>query len=149
VAKPEPLKQNVVSFKKAILKLDNAHTSQYIYESSGNRINSVPTKKEMQLSPGRYSLQDSRHMHTSANFEIKAGQTLEINQIAGFLRIKNAPRPQFIYNEEGNNRLNSAPFSEGVHLPPGRYKLNDGSTSQLSEAFEIKIGEETLIDFSQ
>ena len=88
-------------------------------------------------------------MHTSANFEIKAGQTLEINQIAGFLRIKNAPRPQFIYNEEGNNRLNSTPFSEAVHLPPGRYKLNDGSTSQLSEAFEIKIGEETLIDFGQ
>ena len=58
VAKPEPLKQNVVSFKKAILKLDNAHTSQFIYESSGNRINSVPTKQEMQLSPGRYSLQD-------------------------------------------------------------------------------------------
>jgi hypothetical protein len=149
VAKPEPLKQNVVSLKKAILKLDTAHTGQFIYESSGNRINSVPSKKEMQLSPGWYSLQDSRHMHTSANFEIKSGQTLELNQIAGSLRLKDAPRPQFIYNEEGNNRLNSTPFSGAVHLPPGRYKLNDGSTSQLSEAFEIRAGEETVIDFSQ
>jgi hypothetical protein len=149
VAKPEPPKQNVISFKKAILKLDNAHNSQFVYESSGNRINSVPIKDEMQLSPGRYSLQDSRHNHTSANFEIKAGENLNINQIAGSLVLKNAPRSQYIYNEAGNDRLNSVPFDEAVHLPPGRYKLTDGSTSQLSEAFEVKVGEETVIDFNQ
>ncbi len=149
VAKPEPPKQNVISFKKAILKLDNAHNSQFVYESSGNRINSVPIKDEMQLSPGRYSLQDSRHNHTSANFEIKAGEILNINQIAGSLVLKNAPRSQYIYNEAGNDRLNSVPFAEAVHLPPGRYKLTDGSTSQLSEAFEVKVGEETVIDFNQ
>jgi hypothetical protein len=149
VAKPEPPKQNIVSFKKPVLKLDGAYNGQFIYEGSGNRINSVPAKGEVQLAPGWYSLQDSRHQHTSANFEIKSGDSLSINQISGALILKNAPHPQYIYNEAGDNRLNSVPFTEGVHLPPGRYKLTDGRTSQLSEAVEVKLGEETIIDFNQ
>jgi hypothetical protein len=80
-------------------------------------------------------------------FEVRAGQTLNINQVSGFLTLRGAKNGQHIYDETGTARLTSSPFQDGVHLPPGRYRVIDSTTNFTTvEALDVKAGEEIIVD---
>ena len=144
VAKPEPPKQNVVKVnRRGILKLTNSRHRQDIYDEAGtNRLNHhIPDGAE--LPPGKYRLQDTETQHMSTDvFEIKSGETLDINQVSGFLTTNKVIHPQMVYDESGTRRLSTHSFSDGIHLPPGRYFLEDDRTKHMSTtSFEIKAGQ--------
>lgn len=127
----------------------NVRHNQHIYDETGTRrLSSFPFDDGIHLPPGRYFLQDSHTHHMSAKlFEVKAGQTLDINQVSGFLTLRGVKNGQHIYDETGTARLTSFPFQDGVHLPPGRYRVIDSTTNFTTvEALDVKAGEEVVVD---
>jgi hypothetical protein len=132
------------------LTVKGVRHGQQVYDATGtNRLSTVPFRDGIHLPPGRYFLEDSETNHMSAqSFEIKAGQSLDINQVSGILTFVGAKNSQYIYNEAGTDRLTRFPTKGGVHLPAGRYRLIDSRTNLTSvDTFEIKVGEETVLDF--
>jgi len=132
------------------LTVKGARHRQQVYDETGmHRLSNFAFEDGIHLPPGRYYLEDDATNHMSAkSFEIKAGQTLDINQVSGFLTLNGAKNSQHVYDEAGTDRLTRSPIKDGVHLPPGRYRLIDSDTNLVAvESFEIKVGEETVIDF--
>jgi hypothetical protein len=124
--------------------------SQHLYDETGKiRLTKYPFNDEVRLPAGRYRLLDNDKEHISTGlFEIKIGETVDIKQISGLLILKGAKHNQHIYDETGKNRLTKYPFNDEVRLPAGRYRLVDNSTEHVTvDALEIKVGEETVIDF--
>jgi uncharacterized caspase-like protein len=150
-ARPEALKQTTVKIlKPGIVNIAESNHSQHVYDGAGaNRITKYPFSGSIELPPGRYRLADSSKEHISTTlFEIKAGETVDIKQISGFIAVKGTKHSQHLYDETGTNRLTKYPFDDGVHLPPGRYRLADSSKEHISTAlFEIKAGE--TVDIKQ
>jgi hypothetical protein len=127
----------------------NARNNQHIYDETGTRrLSSFPFDDGIHLPPGRYFLQDSHTHHMSTkSFEVKAGQTLDINQVSGLLTLRGAKNAQHVYDETGTARLTSFPFQDGVHLPPGRYRVIDSTTNFTTvETLDVKAGEEIVVD---
>jgi hypothetical protein len=104
-------------------------------------------REHIELPPGKYQLQDNQTGHMSAQLEINAGDVVELSQFSGFVDVKGTKHGQQIYDESGTKRLTSRTFVDGVHLPPGRYRLCEPRTGQMSsQVFEIGIGQTVGID---
>jgi predicted RecA/RadA family phage recombinase len=148
-AKPEPARQTTIKIiKPGIVKITKSDHSQHVYDEA-NRFTKYPFSDSIELPPGRYRLLDNDKEHIStALFDINAGETVDINQIAGFVAVEGTKHSQHLYDETGTNRLTKYAFSDGVHLPPGRYHLADNDKEHISTAlFDIKAGQ--TVDIKQ
>jgi hypothetical protein len=133
-----------------LLVVEGAKHGQQVYDESGtDRLTTVPFLDGVHLPPGRYRLAEERTRHMSSQlFEIKAGETVEIDKISGSLLLKGAKHKQHIYDDAGTNRLTQFPFDDEVRLPPGRYRLIDQvAQPETTVEFEIELGKQTVIDF--
>ena len=93
-------------------------------------------------------------------FDLKNGESLVIDfqQHVGSLRILNNKDDQHLFTESGRKiwidqsvtgkfNMGAMPSDKPVELPPGRYELKSGNPRAAVEPFEIKTGDETVIDF--
>jgi uncharacterized caspase-like protein len=149
---------------KATLRIINNKTKGYLYDGTGRKLlvsqnNSsgvMPTNEAVELPAGRYYLKNDGGLTTVKKFEIKAGEniTVDFRKHVGLLRIVNSKEKQYLYNDTDSlisvdgKFLGAMPFNEAVDLPPGRYYLRTGNPFPrvTAELFEIKAGEETIID---
>jgi uncharacterized caspase-like protein len=151
VSAPDSPKQTVISVnvpKPGVVKLAKSDHSHNVYDETGtNRLRRHPFQDSIELPPGKYQLQDDKAGHMSAMLEIKGGDTVELSQFSGFVDVKGAKQSQQVYDETGTRRLTVGAFPDGVHLPPGRYRLCEPRTGQMSSGvFEIGAGETVQID---
>jgi hypothetical protein len=148
---PGATKQSVINVnvpKPGVVKLAKSDHSHIVYDETGtNRLRQRPFEDMVELLPGKYQLQDSKVGHMSARIDLKSGDTVELSQFSGFVDVSGTKNGQQVYDDTGTNRLTSGTFLDGVHLPPGHYRLCEPRTGHMSsEVFEIKIGETVEID---
>lgn len=150
VAKPEPPKQNVVKVGANIgrLKVINTDKTQEVYSQDGKRVVFADPDKSYDVQPGRYDLVHKGRV-TVAGFEIRAGQDAPLNMLehAGKLKVINTDKTQEVYAQDGK-RVGFVDPDESYDLKPGRYDLVQ-SGRVVVPSFEIQIGQETVLDFSQ
>ena len=166
-AEPEASKQRVVKVgaSKGTLKIINNKNNGYLYNTTGRKIlvtenNSsgvMPTNQAVELPSGRYYLKGDSGLITVKPFEIKAGENIVVDfpRYVGLLRVINNAEKQYLFNEADNlisidgKFMSTLPSNEPVELPPGRYHLRTGNPHPrvTAEPFEVKAGEETVIDF--
>lgn len=149
---PEATKQQRVIAvnvtKTGVVKLAKSDHGHNVYDESGtNRLRRNPFTETIELPPGKYQLQDDKAGHMSARLEVKSGEVVELRQVSGFVNVRGAKNGQQVYDDTGTQRLTLGAFLDGVYLPPGRYRLCEPRTGQMSsQVFEVKVGETVEID---
>lgn len=166
-AEPGTPRQKVVKVgaNKGTLKLINAKNNGYLYNDVGRKIlvsdtNSagvMPANEAVELPSGRYHLKGESGLITVKPFDIKPGETvvLDLPRHVGTLRVANSTEKQFLFDQAERlisidaKFMSPMPPDQPVELPPGRYHLRTGNPHPrvTAEPFEIKAGEETVIDF--
>jgi uncharacterized caspase-like protein len=165
-AEAEP-KQRVVKAgaSKGTLKIVNNKNNGYLYNDVGRKIlvsrknssGAVPGNEAVELPSGRYHLKGESGLVTVKSFEIKAGETTVVDfaKHVGSLRVTNSAEKQYLFDEAEKLISVDGKFmspvrpDEPVELPPGRYHLRTGNPHPrvTAEPFEIKAGQEVVIDF--
>ena len=169
-AEPGANKQKVVKVGGFIgtLKIINNKNKEYLHNENGRKIlmtnggsaGALPTNEAVELPPGRYHIKSDSDLMTIKPFEIKKGENVVVDfgKHVGSLRMMNAKDDQHLFTEsgrkiwidqsaEGKFNMGAMPPDKVVELPPGRYRLQSGNPLVAVEPFEIKAGEETVIDF--
>ena len=166
VAPGEP-KQKVVKVgaNKGTLKIINNKKNGYLYNDTGRKIlineknssGALPGNEALELPSGRYYIKSDGGLMMVSRFEIKAGENvvIDFSKHVGLLRVTNATEKQYLFNEKDqlvsidNHFMSTMPVNEPVELPPGRYHLRTGDPHPrvTAEPFEVKAGEEIVIDF--
>ncbi len=166
-AAPGVPKQKVlkVDARKGTLKVINKKNNGYLYDQTGRKVlvsqnnssGTIPTNEAVELPSGRYYLKSDSGLVTVKSFEIKPGENIVVDfkKHVGLLRVTNSKEKQYLYNEADSllsidgTFMSTVPSNEPVELPPGRYYLRTGNPHPrvTAELFEIKAGEETVIDF--
>ena len=80
---------------------------------------------------------------------------MDFQKHVGVLRVVNNAEKQYLFDKADNlvsidgKFMSVMPTNQPVELPPGRYHLRTGNPHPrvTAEPFEIKAGEETVIDF--
>ena len=165
-SEPEAPKQRVVKVGGAngTLKIINSKNNEYLYNDVGRKLlvnqkNSsgvMPTNEAVELPAGRYHLKGDSGLITVKAFEIKAGENVVVDfqKHVGLLRVNNSVDKQYLFEADklisiDGKFMSAMPSNEFVELPPGRYHLRTGNPHPrvTVEPFEIKAGEETVLDF--
>jgi uncharacterized caspase-like protein len=166
-AEAETAKQRVVKAgaSKGTLKIVNNKNNGYLYNDVGRKIlvsqknssGAVPGNEAVELPSGRYHLKGESGLITVRPFEIKAGETTVIDfaKHVGSLRVTKSAEKQFLFDDAEKLISVDGKFmspvrpDEPVELPPGRYHLRTGNPHPrvTAEPFEIKAGQEVVIDF--
>lgn len=149
------------------LKVINSKKNSYLYDDTGRKIlinekNSsgvLPANEIVELPSGRYYLKNDGGLTMVKKFDIAAGENIvvDFSKHVGVLRVTNAKEKQYLLNETDQlvsidgHFMSTLPIDEPVELPPGRYHLRTGNPHPrvTAEPFEIKAGEEIVIDFSR
>lgn len=147
------------------LKIINNKNTGYLYNELGRKISvsqsnssgAIVANEAMNLPSGRYHLKGESGLITVKPFDIKAGENIVVNfeHHVGSLRVKNTSEKQFLFDKADrlisiDGKFMSALVpDEPVELPPGLYHLRTGNPHPrvTAEPFEIKAGEEIVIDF--
>ena len=150
---------------RGTLKIINSKNKSYLYNDTGRKLlvdenNSsgvIPANEAVELPSGRYYLKGDSGLTTVKPFEIKAGENVVVDfqKHVGLLRVTNNAEKQYLFDEADNlistdgRFMSVMPPNQPVELPPGRYHLRTGNPHprMTAEPFEIKAGEETVIDF--
>jgi uncharacterized caspase-like protein len=149
---------------RATLKIVNNKNNEYLYNDVGRKISlspknssgAVPTNEAVPLPSGRYHLKGDSGLVTVKPFDVKSGENIVIDfqKHVGFLRVVNAVDKQFLFEADklisvDGKFMSAMPANEFVELPPGRYHLRTGNPNPrvTVEPFDIKAGEETVLDF--
>ncbi len=113
----------------------------------------------VELPSGRYFLKNDGGLTMVKKFDIAAGENVvvDLSKHVGVLRVTNAKEKQYLLNETDQlvsidgHFMSTLPIDEPVELPPGRYHLRTGNPHPrvTAEPFDIKAGEEIVIDFSR
>jgi uncharacterized caspase-like protein len=166
-AESEALKRKVVKVgaRKGTLKIINNKNNGYLYDGEGRKLlvneanasGVMPTNEAVSLPSGRYLLKGDSGLVTVKPFEIKPGENVvvDVPKHVGMLRVINAVEKQYLFDKADKlisidgRFMSTLPPNEVVELPPGRYHLRTGNPHPrvTAEPFEIKAGEETVIDF--
>ena len=166
-AAPGVPKQRVVKADagKGTLKITNNKNKGYLYDQTGRKIFAnqndssgvLPTNEAVALPAGRYFIRNDGGLITVKPFEIKASENIVIDfpKHVGSLRVINNVQKQYLFDKADKlisvdgKFMSTMPPNEPVELPPGRYHLGTGNPFPrvTAEKFEIKAGEETVIDF--
>lgn len=169
-AEPEAPKQRVLKAgaSKGTLKIVNNKNNEFLYNDAGRKIlvsekNSsgvMPANEAVELPPGRYFMKSDGDLVTVKVFELKPSENVVIDfqMRVGSLRITNSAEDQYLFTEAerriwfdtpaaGKSTMGAVPPNKLVELPPGRYRLQSRNPLVAVEPFEIKAGEETVIDF--
>src|SRR5262249_7854254 len=145
----------------------NSNSTNYLHDGTGRRLllnkdnsyDPVPKDETMELPSGKYFLEGASGLITVDKFEIRSGENtvLDFKKYVGSLRVVNSAEEQYLYTEAerlisiDGKFMSTMPPNAPVELPPGRYFLKTGNPYQnprvTAEPFEIKAGEETVIDF--
>jgi uncharacterized caspase-like protein len=149
------------------LKIINSKKSTYLYDDTGRKIlinekNSsgvLPINEVVELPSGRYYLKNDGGLTMVKKFDIAPGENVvvDLSKHVGVLRVTNAKEKQYLLNETDQlvsidgHFMSTLPIGEPVELPPGRYHLRTGNPHPrvTAEPFDIKVGEEIVIDFSR
>ena len=149
------------------LKIINSKKNSYLYDDTGRKIlikekNSsgvLPTNEVVELPSGRYYLKNDGGLTMVKKFDIAPGENVvvDLSKHVGLLRVTNAKEKQYLLNETDQlvsidgHFMSTLPIDEPVELPPGRYHLRTGNPHPrvTAEPFDIKAGEEIVIDFSR
>jgi uncharacterized caspase-like protein len=165
VAPGEP-KQKVIKVdaRKGTLKIINNKNKGYLYNDTGRKIlvnqndasGVIPTNEAVTLPSGRYHIKGDSGLITVRPFEIKPGENVVVDlpKHVGSLRVINTTEKQYLFNQTDSlisidgTFMSTMPPDQPVELPPGRYHLRTGNPHprMTAEPFEIKAGEETIID---
>jgi hypothetical protein len=150
------------------LKIINNKNNEFLYNENGRKIlidqtiaaGALPPGEAVSLAPGRYQIKSDANLVTVRPFDLKNGESLVIDfqQHVGSLRILNNKDDQHLFTESGRKiwidqsvtgkfNMGAMPSDKPVELPPGRYELKSGNPRAAIEPFEIKAGDETVIDF--
>jgi hypothetical protein len=166
-AEPGAPTQKVVKVgaSKGTLKITNNKNNGYLYNATGRKLlvdetnasGVMPTNKPIELPSGRYYVKADSGLTMVKPFEIKAGENVVVDfpKYVGSLRVTNNAEKQYLFDERDNlisidgRFMSTLVPNQPVDLPPGRYYLRTGDPHPrvTAEPFEIKAGEETVIDF--
>ena len=167
---PEGSKRKVVKVGaiSSTLKIINNKNNEFLYNENGRKIlidqnvaaGALPPGEAVALAPGRYHIKSDSYLVTVRPFDLKNGESVVIDfrKHVGSLRIVNNKDDQHLFTEGGRKiwidqsvtgkfNMGAMPADKPVELPPGRYELKSGNPRAAVEPFEIKAGEETVIDF--
>ena len=154
-----------VGANKGTLKIINNKSNGYLYNDMGRKLlvsddNSsgvIPANEAVELPSGRYVLKGVGGLVMIKPFEIKAGENIVVDyqKHVGVLRITNTSERHYLFNAADSlvsidgSFMSPMPLDQPVELPPGRYYLKAGNPNPRvsAEPFEIKAGDETVIDF--
>ncbi len=165
-AESEAPKQKVVKVdaRKATLKITNNKNNGYLYNDTGRKIlvsdnnasGAMPMNEAVELPSGRYHLKGDSGLMLVKPFDIKAGEHLVVDfpKHVGLLRVINTAEKPYLFDQADNlisidgKFMSTMSPNKPVELPPGRYHLRTGNPHPrvIAEPFEIKAGEETVID---
>jgi uncharacterized caspase-like protein len=167
-SEPEPKKKVLkVGGLVGTLKVINSKKSSYLYDDTGRKIlinekNSsgvLPVNEVVELPSGRYFLKNDGGLTMVKKFDIAPGENIvvDFSKHVGVLRVTNAKEKQYLLNEADQlvsidgHFMSTLPIDEPVELPPGRYHLRTGNPHPrvTAEPFDIKAGQEIVIDFSR
>jgi uncharacterized caspase-like protein len=169
-AEPGEAKQRVVKVGgiSTTLKIINNKNNEFLYNENGKKIlmegktakGALPTNEAIELPAGRYHIKSDNDLMTIRPFDIKKGEhvVVDFQKHVGSLRIINNKDDQYLFTEadrrqwidpgpDGKFAMGAVPPNKLIELPPGRYRLKTGNALIAVEPFEIKVGEETVIDF--
>jgi hypothetical protein len=160
----EPKQHMIKAGGKGTLKIINNRNDGYLYNDTGRKIlvseanatGALPSNEALELPSGRYHIKGASGLVTVKPFEIKSGQTvlLDFPKYVGSLRVINSAEKQYLFDQADRlisidgRFMSPMPVNEPVELPPGRYHLRTGNPHprMTAEPFDIKAGEETVID---
>lgn len=166
-AQPGTPQQKLVKIaaSKATLKIINNKNNGYLYNDVGRKIlvsqnnasGAIPANEAVELPSGRYYLKGESGLMMIKPFDIKAGENIVVNfeKHVGSLRVINSTEKHFLFDQAerlisiDGKFMSALVPNEPVDLPPGRYHLRTGNPHprMTAEPFDIKAGEETVIDF--
>jgi hypothetical protein len=164
---PQAPRQKIVKVggAKGTLKITNSKNKGYLYNENGRKIlvseknssGAMPANEAMELPSGRYHIKGDSGLMMVKPFEIKAGENIVVDfpKHVGSLRVMNNSEKQYLFDAADRlisidgKFMSTLPTNEPVELPPGRYHLRTGNPHPriTAEPFDIKAGEETVIDF--
>jgi hypothetical protein len=148
----KPAEKTIIDYSKstAIIKSEKDDKPLSLYDETGEKRLIDYISDVAHVEPGRYQLADASRKHIIVEkFDIKAGETVTPGQYAGVLKLGKTGSAQAVYDESGKKEIISY-LSDHAHLPPGRYQLKNASDKQVTvESLEIKVGQETVIDFGE
>ena len=165
-AEPGAPKQKVIKVdaRKGTLKIINNKNNGYLYNDTGRKIlvnqnnasGVIPTNEAVELPSGRYHIKGDSGLMKVKPFEIKPGENIvvDLQKHVGSLRVINTTEKQYLFDKADSlisidgTFMSTMPPDKPVELPPGRYHLRTGNPHprMTAEPFEIKAGEETVID---
>lgn len=168
-AEPGVATQRVLkaSANKGTLKIINNKNSEFLYNENGRKIlvseknatGAMPVNEAVELPSGRYTLKSDGDIVTVKGIHITAGENVVIDfqKTVGSLRVTNSKEDQYLFvgdrriwfdpGPAGKTNMGAIPTDKPMELPPGRYHLKSRDPLQGVEPFDIKVGEETVIDF--
>ncbi|WP_170937070.1 MULTISPECIES: caspase domain-containing protein [Rhodomicrobium] len=150
------------------LKIVNNKSNEYLFNENGRKIlvsdsnpsGVIPAGVALELPQGRYHIKGNSGLITVKPLEIKKGETVivDFHKHVGSLRLINNKDEQYLFTDSekrlwieqeagGKFTMGAVPRDIPIELPPGRYRLTSGNPLTAVEPFEIKAGEETVIDF--
>jgi hypothetical protein len=163
-APSEPKQKVIKAGGKGTLKIVNNRHEGFLYNDTGRKLlvseanstGALPSNQALELPSRRYYIKAASGLVTVKPFEIKSGENivLDFPKYVGSLRVINTSEKQYLFDQADRlisidgHFMTPLPLGEQVELPPGRYHLRTGNPHprMTAEPFDIKAGEETVID---